>query len=52
MIRHSDIPNMTIDQLGELAEQIRTSKPGKCQQQITDRLVVASAYLMESGALR
>lgn len=52
MIRYSNIPNMTITELGKLAGEIAASKPGtKRARQLADRMCAASLYLEDSGAL-
>ena len=52
MIRYSDIPNMTIRDLGRLAGEIAVAKPGtKRARQLADRMCAASLYLEDSGAL-
>lgn len=53
MIRYSDIPDMSISDLGKLAAEVAASKPGtKRARQLADRMCAASLYLEDSGALR
>ena len=52
MIRYNDIPNMTIRELGKLAEEAAAAKPGtRWTRQLADRMCAASLYLEDSGAL-
>lgn len=52
MIRYSDIPNMSIRELGKLAAEVAASKPGTKQaRQLADRMCAASLYLEDSGVL-
>ena len=47
-----DVRDLTIRELGELAEIIRTQSPKtKRYRQATDRICAASLYLEDSGAL-
>lgn len=53
MIRYSDIPNLTIREVCDLAERARTAKPGsRSGRQLRDRMCAASLYLEDSGALQ
>ena len=52
MIRYRDIPEMSIWDLGRLAQEVRSATPGtKRARQLADRMCAASMYLEDSGAL-
>lgn len=50
--KYRDIPDMSIRELGRLAQEVRQAKPGtKKARQLADRMCAASYYLEDSGAI-